>query len=151
MEEKLKKVSEEAQNELEGDVRNITEFMTEEEYQQMKRKEKEKKVVSKKIDYEKEKQRLHELELLEAELERSGKLEFIHQEDLYKESEEIPETEFVEMPALKSTITERKKENINKPSIQKEKKEHKKSIQHEDSLDENPPKKVSLFKQRMKK
>ena len=187
--EHVKKTSEEAQKELEGDVRNITEFMTEEEYQEMKKKPKEQRQISK-IDYQAEYKRIAELVKEEEELEKQGRLEYFDAHTSKRVNDSIPLSEFGEMPAVKSTIVERKKDNnemketkqtkeIKEINECKEKKEIKETtpignnaftggigerkktvkkqtmrrseLEQQDTIEGQPQKKVSLFKQRMGK
>ncbi|EAL45304.1 hypothetical protein EHI8A_092740 [Entamoeba histolytica HM-1:IMSS-B] len=156
--DKIKNTTNEAKHNIEGDVRNITEFITEEEYQQMQQKKRPVQK-TKEVDYQKEREYINELASLERELERSGKLEYVEKVGTTEEIEEIPESEFSEMPGVKATIVERKKDkkqptHEEKPNIPLtksndivERKKEKKNL----SQDNNPPKRVSLFKQRMGK
>ena len=143
LEDTLKNHSEEAQKELEGDVRNITEFMTDEEYEKMKQKPKEKNQ-PRKIDYEAERKQMEIWAKEEEELEKAGKLTYFDLRSSRRNVDEIPMTEFTEMPAVKSTIVERKKENKEKNQL-KEMKDNKSKQEMKEEANEIKEKKESVI------
>ncbi|KAL7721672.1 Uncharacterized protein QTN25_001329 [Entamoeba marina] len=145
----LKSESEKAQNELEGDVRNITEYMTEAEYEEMMKSYKPNKGKIE-VDWEKEKEFWKKSQELENKLESLGKLEFV--DSIHQTVEEIQENEWSDLPAIKPQIMERK--NVKQTQSSPTQKNN--VIQHDikEKKTEQPtnkPKKMSLFAQRQKK
>ncbi|ELP87784.1 hypothetical protein EIN_411370 [Entamoeba invadens IP1] len=163
-EEKLvAKMKEDAKTALEtvsGDVRNISEFITEDEYQKMKQNRPVEKTPN--IDWAKEKARWDQAVSVEKDLESQGKLQFINKIPEDMTINEIRPEE-LETPAVKNTIVEHKKskqsptQHVQKVVSQPTEIDNvdgivvrKKGTKDHDQTNQKP-KKVSLFKQRQNK